>query len=59
MYVINGFSEKRPHFLPDTCRKQCVRTAIERPEAKDVESRTDETEAPIPAPAAAPHTMKT
>lgn len=47
------------NFLPDTWRKQCVRTAIARPEARDVVSKTDETEAPIPAPAAAPHTINT
>lgn len=46
-------------FLPEMWMKQCVRTAMERPEASDVVSRTDETEAPIPAPAAAPQTMKT
>lgn len=39
--------------------KQWVRTAIERPEARDVVNKTDETEAPMPAPAAAPQTMNT
>ena len=32
---------------------------MERPDASDVERRTDEMEAPMPQPAAAPHTMKT
>lgn len=39
--------------------KQCVRTAIASPEAKEVVRSTDETEAPMPAPAAAPQTMNT
>lgn len=60
MDVINGFSKKNEiFFLPETWRKQCVSTAIASPEANDVERRTDETEAPIPAPAAAPQTIKT
>jgi hypothetical protein len=46
-------------FLPEMWRKQCVRTAMARPDAMDVVRSTDETEAPIPAPAAAPHTMNT
>jgi hypothetical protein len=51
--------ERRSFFLPEMWRKQCVSTAMARPEASDVERRTEETEAPMPAPAAAPHTMNT
>lgn len=45
--------------LPEMWMKQCVRTAIESPDASDVVRSTDETEAPMPAPAAAPQTMNT
>lgn len=41
------------------CEKHCVNVATAKPEAKAVASKTDETLAPTPAPAAAPHTMNT
>lgn len=45
--------------LPEMWMKQCVSTAMVSPEARQVVMRTEETEAPMPAPAAAPHTMNT
>lgn len=46
-------------FLPDTCEKHCVSVVTTNPDANAVANRTDETVAPTPAPAAAPHTMNT
>lgn len=46
-------------FLPEMCEKHCVKTAITNPDDKAVASRTDDTDAPTPAPAAEPQTMKT
>lgn len=45
--------------LPDMCKKHCVNAAIAKPDAKAVASKTEETLAPTPAPAADPHTMNT
>lgn len=45
--------------LPDMCRKHWVRVPMAKPEAKAVANNTDETLAPTPAPAAAPHTINT
>lgn len=44
---------------PETCMKHCVNVATANPEASDVARSTDETLAPTPAPAAAPHTINT
>lgn len=45
--------------LPDTCEKHWVSVVTTNPDANAVANRTDETVAPTPAPAAAPHTMNT
>lgn len=39
--------------------KHCVRVVTTNPDDSAVASKTDETEAPTPAPAAAPHTINT
>lgn len=41
------------------CEKHCVSVATVNPEAKAVARSTEETLAPTPDPAAAPHTMNT
>ena len=41
------------------CAKHCVNDVIAKPDANAVAKRTDDTLAPTPAPAAAPHTMNT
>lgn len=46
-------------YLPDIWRKHCVRVPMAKPEAKAVANNTEDTLAPTPAPAAAPHTIKT
>lgn len=39
--------------------KHCVRVVIANPDANAVANNTDDTLAPTPAPAAAPHTINT
>lgn len=46
-------------FLPDICEKHCVNVVTTNPDDSAVANRTLETDAPTPAPAAAPHTMNT
>lgn len=46
-------------YLPDIWEKHCVRVVTTKPEDNAVASKTDETDAPTPVPAAAPHTMNT
>lgn len=41
------------------CRKHCVSAIMEKPDDRAVASRTEDTLAPTPAPAAAPHTINT
>lgn len=41
------------------CEKHCVKVVTENPDDKAVASKTDDTLAPTPAPAAAPQTIKT
>lgn len=45
--------------LPETCRKHWVSAVTANPDERAVASSTDDTLAPTPAPAAAPHTMNT
>lgn len=45
--------------IPETCEKHCVRVVMAKPDASAEASSTEETLAPTPAPAAAPHTMNT
>lgn len=49
----------RPFSLPEMWEKHCVRVVIANPDANAVANSTDETLAPTPAPAAAPHTINT
>lgn len=39
--------------------KHCVRVVTTNPDDSAVANKTDDTDAPTPAPAAAPHTMNT
>lgn len=66
-YTNGGLDRYRFHFqsaanhfnVPESCAKTCVNAAMVRPDARAVASSTDETLAPTPAPAAAPHTRNT
>lgn len=54
------FSSSTPtHHSPEMCEKHCVNVATVNPLAKAVARSTEETLAPTPEPAAAPHTMNT
>lgn len=46
-------------FLPDIWEKHCVKVVTTNPDDSAVANKTDDTDAPTPAPAAAPHTMNT
>lgn len=46
-------------FLPDIWEKHCVNVVMANPDASADANSTDETLAPTPAPAAAPHTINT
>lgn len=57
--VSQGSSQSVPFNLPEMCEKHCVKVATANPDANAVAKSTDDTLAPTPAPAAAPHTMNT
>lgn len=46
-------------YLPDIWEKHCVRVVTTKPEDKAVANKTEETDAPTPVAAAAPHTINT
>lgn len=55
-----SYREKKIVFgLPEICEKHCVSVVTTNPDERAVANNTDETDAPTPAPAAAPHTMNT
>lgn len=55
----NAFCVGHDICIPDTCEKHCVSVVIAKPDARAEAKRTEETLAPTPAPAAAPHTINT